>query len=543
LLLLTVVLLLTERIRTDLVAMITLSMLVLLRLIGPEEALSGFANPATVTVACMFVLSAGLQSSGVVQFLGDRLVRYGPTNSYLLTFFLGTVVGPISAFINNTAAVAIFLPVAMQAGEARKIPPSKILLALSYFAMMGGVCTLVGTSTNILVSSVAEAHGKDPFSMFEFSGLGLLLFAAGTVYMMTLGFHWTPTRETEASLTRSYHLNRYLSEVIVLPGSPLTGQSLVEAKLGERFDLEVLSLIRNSEMRGLHGEHLVLREGDILLVKAAATALIGLRDAAGIGVRPGRHPGDAELTSSSSVLVEVVLPPNTRLEDRTLKGANFRTQYGATTLAVRRQGEDICEKIGKLRLRVGDELLLLADRTNLARLRSMDDFVFLQELDVPILDPTKALMALGIVVGVVGAAAGFGVPIVSSALVGAVAMVASNCLPVRKVYREIDWKVIFLFFILTSLLTGFLSNAATAALLAPIALTAAEAIGVDSRPFLVALTFAASAAFWTPVGYQTNLLVYGPGGYRFMDFVRVGGPLTLIYALLGGYLIPIFFPF
>ncbi|MDH3590627.1 MAG: SLC13 family permease, partial [Planctomycetota bacterium] len=577
-----IVLLVTERLRADLTAMLTLAILIVLGLVGVEEALAGFANPATVTVACMFVLSAGLQSSGLVQAIGDQLIRRGPSNSYLMTLLLGAIIGPISAFINNTAAVAVFLPIAVRASEGRSIASSKVLMALSFFAMMGGTCTLVGTSTNILVSAVAASHGAPPFSMFEFSALGLILFGAGTAYMMTIGFRFTPERHVEGSLTREYRLNRYLSEVIVLPGSPLNGQSLVEARLGEKYDLEVLSVIRDAEMRGLAGEHMILREGDILLVKAPAQALVRLRDAAGIGVRPGRHPDDADLNSPSSALVEVVLTPNTSLEGRTLKGVNFRRRYGATTLAVRRHGADIREKIGRVRLRLGDELLLLADRQNLERLKQHDDFVILGELDLPVVDPKRVTVAVGIVAAVVAAAALLGTPIVLAALCGAVAMVLSGCLPLRKVYREVDWKVIFmlagliplgtalettgaaratvetainwtggfgpylslgLFFVATSVLTGFLSNTATAALMAPIAISTAATLGVDSRPYLVALTFAASAAFWTPIGYQTNLLVYGPGGYRFIDFVRVGGPLTVIYAAGATLLIPVFFPF
>ena len=583
-----IVLLATERLRPDLVAMLTLGILMLSRVIDLDQALSGFSSPATVTVACMFVLSAGLQASGVVQFLGDRLLREGPASPGALLLLMGLVVGPVSAFINNTAAVAIFLPLALRACHARGVSPSRVLMGVSFFAMMGGSCTLIGTSTNILVSSIAAGRvdhagqSIEPFGMFEFSQIGVVLFVAGTAYLLLLGPRMMPERVLPESLTEGFHLNRYLSEVVVLEGSTLAGKSLLEARLGERYDLEVLSLIREGRIRGRPTETETLQEKDVLLVKAPAAALVRLRDTAGIGVRPGRHPDDADLNSADSALIEVVVSPNSVLEGRSLKGLNFRHRFSATTLAIRRHGADIREKIGHVRLRIGDELLLLAHRSNLEQLKRETDFVVLQELEVPVLRPVMALTALLIVAGVVVAAALGLYPISVVAVAGAVLMVLTGCLPARKVYQEVDWTVVFLlaglipmgvalettgaarasvewmlwltgswgptvalgtFFLLASILTGFMSNTATAALLAPLAVTCANELAVSPRPFLIALAFAASAAFYTPIGYQTNLLVYGPGGYRFGDFVRVGAPLTILYWIVGTMLIPRIFPF
>jgi di/tricarboxylate transporter len=576
------VLLATERLREDLVALLALATLVLLRVLTPAEALSGFSNPATVAVACMFLLSAGLKSSGIVQFVGDRVVKSGPHSPSVLMLLVALVVGPISAFINNTAAVAVLLPVALRASHASGISPSRILMPVSFFAMLGGMCTLIGTSTNILVSSLAVQAGIEPFGMFEFTRLGLILFGAGAVYLFVFGRHLLPERIQPESLTEGYHLNRYLSEVMVLPGSSLLGKTLREAQLGERYDLEVLALIRANGRRLGPAEVDRLEEDDLLLVKAPAAALVQLRDRAGIGIKPGRHPDDADLRSAESVLVEAVVSPNSPLEGRTLKGVDFRHRYGATALAIRRHGEDIREKIGKVRLRLGDELLILAPRQNLDRLKQETDFVILQELDVPVLKPAVALTSSLIVAGVVLTAA-FGLyTIAEAALVGSVLMVLTGCLPIRKIYQEIDWRVIFLiaglvpmgialqtsgaadsavqglmwlmgdlgptavlgaFFFMAFALTGFMSNTATAALLVPLAITFARTLEVDPKPFLMALAFAASAAFYTPIGYQTNLLVYGPGGYRFTDFVKVGGPLNIVVWILATLLIPVLFPF
>jgi len=582
LLLIATVLLATERLRADIVAMLILAALVLLRVLEPGQALAGFANPATVTVACMFVLSAGLQASGVVQYVGDRLLRHGPKSETGLLVLTALLVAPISAFINNTAAVAVFLPIVLRACQDRKISPSHLMMPLSFFAMLGGTCTLIGTSTNILVSSFADDRGMRPFGMFEFSSLGLVLLVAGSAYILLVGRHLIPERIQPESLTEGFHLNPYLAEVVVIEGSPLIGLTLRGARLGERYDLEVLGHVRQSVMRTVPDGFGALLADDILLVKAQAAALLQLRDAAGIAVRSGKKPGDADLRSEQSALVEAVVTPNSELEGRSLKSTDFRNRFGATALAIRRHGEDIREKIGHIRLQIGDELLILVQRRSLARLRRESSFVILQEVDVPLVKPLQALTAILIVAGVVVMATTGLYRIVDAAIVGAVLMVITGCLPARKAYSNIDWQVVFLlagliplgialettgaaaraaewviqvagdwgpsvmlsaFFLLASLLTGVMSNTATAALLVPLALTAAKALGVDPRPFLIALTFAASAAYYTPIGYQTNMLVYGPGGYRFMDFVRVGGPLTLIAWIISTLLIPRLFPF
>ncbi len=578
-----VVLLVSEVMRPDLVAIAALAFLMLTRILDLDEALSGFANPATITVACMFLLSAGLQASGVMESLGDRLLRHGPSRETGLLLTIMVVIGVISAFINNTAAIAVFLPVAVHACHGNKVSPSRILMPMSFVSMLGGTCTLIGTSTNILVSSLAAQHGLRPFGMFEFSSLGVVLFASGAIYLVLFGRRLIPERvSADRSLTRGYDLSPYLSEVEILPDSPLAGKTLSEARLGERQDLEVLALFRSGEDTRPPRAVDRLREGDRLLVKAPVGALLGLRDTMGLATRPGRHPDDQKLRSANAVLVEAVVTPQSSLDGTTLKRANFRHRHGATVLAIRRPSGDFLDKIGKVVLRVGDQLLVLAHRKNLDLLKKQGDFVVIQEMEVPLLRPTRALAATAIIAGVVITAATGLYPIAISALVGSVLMVVTGCLPLPKVQRSVDWSVIVLlggliplgtalektgaadqavhgllwllgeagphvvlsaFFLVTTVLTGFVSNTATAALMVPLAITIARTLGVDPHPFLIAVTFAASMAFYTPIGYQTNLLVYGPGGYRFTDYLRVGGPLVLICCVLTTWLIPIFFPF
>jgi di/tricarboxylate transporter len=319
----------------------------------------------------------------------------------------------------------------------------------------------------------------------------------------------------------------------------------------------------------------------VLVIEASAAVLVNLRESMGLAVRPGRHPADADLGADDTGLVEIVVPPNSPVLGRTLKEIGFRQRYGAVVMAIRRHGEDIVEKIGRVRLRLGDELLVLGRNENLEQLRRRDGFVVLQELDIPVFKPVKVMSAGLIVVGVVASAAAGLLPIAEAAVTGSVLMVLSRCLSLSKAYRAIDWKVIFLlaglipvgmvmessgaaevivrgvlrltagfgpevvlsvFYLLTALLTGFMSNAAAAVLLAPLAVVCATDLGVDPRPFLVAVAFAASAAFYTPIGYQTNLLVMGPGGYRFRDYLKIGLMLTVLMWLAATFMIPVFWP-
>lgn len=578
-----VVMLVFEVLRADLVALCALGALALSGVLTPEQAFSGFSNPATITIAAMFVLTAGLEASGVISFVGDRIVSTRRYSEFALLGISALIVAPISAFINNTAAVAVFVPLAIRAAHASRISPSRILMPMAFIAVLGGTCTLVGTSTNILVSSLAAQHGEPPFSMFEFSKLGLAMLAVGAVYLLFVGRRIIPERvSTEEGYISAYHLGRYLSELLIPAGSEFVGRTLRETKLGERHDVDVLGLVRDGVPRGVPGDTEALREGDVLLVRAHARAIGALTRIAGLVVRPARQLGDDDILGPEAVLVETVVAPNSALESRSLKEVGFRHRFGATCLAVRRRGVDLLTKVGRLPLRFGDELLLIVRNENLDALRRQSDLLVVQEVDVPTVRARPAIVASCIVALVIAGAASGVAPIVVTATVGAVAMVLTGCLPLDRLYRAVDWKIIVLLggmiplglametsgaadvvvrmlfgfaadaaprlllallFGLTLLLTGFMSNTATAALVVPLAIGLAARLGLDPRPFLIAVTFAASAAFYTPVGYQTNLLVYSPGNYRFFDYLRVGGPLNVLLFATAVLLIPIFFPF
>jgi di/tricarboxylate transporter len=574
-----VVLFATEKLSVDVVALLVLGTLLVTRLVTPAEGISGFSNPATVTVAAMFVLSAGLNRSGALAALGQALIRHGKNETMLLLLVM-IGVAAISPFINNTAAVAVFLPLVVSAAASRNISTSLLLIPLSFASQFGGVCTLIGTSTNLLVSSISARTGVGPFGMFEFTKLGLIMTAAGLLYFLILG-RWLLPRRRPSELTEAYGMGKYITELRVSATSPLLGKTIVESKLGELHDVTVLEILRGNR-KIWFPLYEPLREGDVLLVRGVVDELFKLKNSLGLELEPEFKLQDQELAGGEIELVEVLVAGQSQLANRTLKQIEFHWRYKAIVLALHRRGEILREKLANVPLEAGDALLLLGSKSEIARLRDDDNFMVLESRRDVVMDRRKAPVALGIVGLVVALATLNVLPIVATALLGCVAMVLTGCLRADDAYRAIDWKVIILLagilplglaiektgaaqllveyglkyaqgsgpvvaliaiYLLTATLTEFMSNNAAAVLLAPLAISAATSLGLDPKPFLVAVTFAASTSFATPVGYQTNTMVYNAGGYRFSDFLKVGIPLNLIFCALAAYFIPKFWPF
>ena len=572
----------TERLPVDLVALLVLSTLLVSGILTPEQAISGFSSTATVTVAAMFVLSAALARTGLVSLLGQRLATIGRLGLLPTLTALMLLIGVVSAFLNNTAAVAIFLPIVLGLARDMGISPSKLLIPLSFASMFGGVCTLIGTSTNILVSSIAEQHGLAPFGMFELSGLGLVLFAAGGLYLLTVGIRIIPDRRAGADLAQSYGMGDYLTEILVLPEARAVGLPLRDSPLVRDLDLDVLEIQRDGRPLATLGAGTVLEAGDLLRVRCDVEKIRRAEAQEGIVLKSGLKWREGDLQSSETSLLEVLVAPGSALEGKTLKESGFRQAYGGTALAIRHRGELMRERLGTTPLRSGDVLLVEVRSDRIEALKRISDFVIVSEIGLDEPRRSKLPVALAIAAGAVALATLGLLPIVGSAILGAVLLVLTGCLTLEEAYQAIEWRVIFLlggilplglalertgaagllssllvdtvglwgpvamvsaFYLLTSLLTEAMSNNATAALLAPIAISAAAALDVDPRPFLVAVTFAASASFMTPVGYQTNTLIYGPGHYRFADFLRVGTPLNLLFWLIATLLIPRFWSF
>ncbi len=576
----------TEPIPIDITAigiMVALMVLEPWTQVSPAEGVSGFASSATVTVLAMFILSYGVQRTGAVQILGRKIAAFTRDDE---TRQLGAtigVVGSISGFINNTAAVAILLPMVTDLAHEGKTSPSKLLLPLSYASMFGGTLTLIGTSTNILASDLAARLGaQNPdifpelhaFSMFEFTALGVLVSVVGTAYLMTVGRWLTPARiPVREDLTQEFGLEEYLTEVTVPADSPLVGETVADALAGTEFDVDLVQLIRDGQTFVEPLAPKEIRAGDVFALRTDRETLVSLIDTEGLELLPEISVDEDELEGDETgqSLVEVVVAPRSSLFGETLASANFRDRYDATVLALRRGPEYIRKRMDHAELQVGDTLLVQATPDSISRLNANRDFIVAQEIERPDYRESKILLAIGIVAAVVTVAALGVLPIMVSALAGALVMVLTGVLNPPEIYDAVEWDVIFLlagviplgiameetgaadliadllvlsadffppiavlglFYVVTAALTNIVSNNASVVLMIPVAAEAAHQLDANAFAFVLAVTFAASTAFMTPVGYQTNLFVYGPGGYKFTDYVRVGAPLQLIFAVV-----------
>lgn len=573
-----IVLFASEKLPVDIVAILALSALVVLGLVAPDQAISGFANEATITVAAMFVLSAGLQRTGALAALGRVFARVRWEWAFLLLVM--STIAVISAFVNNTAAVAVFLPLVLAATARNSVSPSRVLIPLSYAAQMGGVCTLIGTSTNLLVNSLAKNLGHPGFSLFEFSALGIACGLVGMLYLMTVGRWLLPDRRG-ADLTATYGLGKYITELRVMPRSPLIGRSVESARLAEKHGVYVLELLRGDD-KVWSPRSETLAEGDVLLVRGDWSRLTELKEHARLEIEPEFRLDDAQLQDDERMLAEVMVAPGSRFVGEDLRALDFQWHYNATVLAIHRRGEVLRDKLRDVALSVGDILLLVTAREEVRALRENPNFVVIDAREEGSAQRRRAPLALAIMAAVI-AASGLGLlPIVISALIGSVAMVLGRCLTPEDAYGAIDWRVIVLIagvlplglamqgsgaaefiatntlgrvgeagplvvlavlYMLALVLSELMSNAAAAVLLVPIAFSTAVALGLSPTPFLVAVTFAASTSFSTPVGYQTNTMVYNIGNYRFADFLKVGIPLNLLFWMIGMVLIPLLWPF
>jgi di/tricarboxylate transporter len=575
------VLFITGKLRIDVVALCVLATLVVLGLIESNQILYGFANPATATVAAMFVLSAALVRTGLVQWLVHYIDRLAGKTEWRLVLVLCISIAALSAFVVNTATVAIFIPVAIVLAKSRNIMSSRVLMPRSFASQFGGVCTLIGTSTNIVVNSIAVSYGMNAFGLFEFAPLGLVMVAVGTGYLLIATPRLLPKRDGDIQQVDKYRLADYLAELRIKADSPLVGESWRKSKASAERDVDLIRLIRNERVIW-KPTRMELKEGDILLLHGDAKKLIGLADKYGLDLNPDIAVGDEKLSSDEVKLIEALVPPASSLVGRTLRNAAFLRRYGSVVLALQRRGRIVRERLGDIRLEGGDTLLLQGDKNDVARLMKSSDLIVTNELTELYFRRDRAIIALLVLTAVVAAAALKILPIMDAALLGVVGMLLGQCIDIEEAYKAIDWKVIFLLggilplglameqsgaalwvtntvlspfvvlgplavlailYLVTAILTETMSNNAAAVILAPIALSMAASMNVDPKPFLVAITFAASTSFATPIGYQTNTMIYAPGGYRFVDFLRVGGPLNIVFWAIALVLIPLLWPF
>jgi len=576
----------SERMRVDLVAMLVLTALAVIGqfregFLSLEEAFSGFSNEATLTIGAMFVLSSGLTKTGAIGWLSLKLTNFGGGSQTKLFVVVITTAAVVSAFINNTAAVAIFLPIALGLARDHGVSQSKLLMPLSFASIVGGTCTLIGTSTNILVSSLAADNGLEGFSMFELTKLGAVFLAIGLLYLTFVARRWLPDR-APTSLTRKYEMSRYLTGLDVPADSPLVGRSAAEARLNELYDVTILEVGRGEAKIHSGLRDIKLEAGDHLLARGAYDGILEMKRQEKIVIRAEDKYADGSLTTEDSVLLEGIVSPSSSLVGTTLKDADFRHLSGVFALAINKHGATLRDKVGKVRLEIGDTLLLQGRRGSVDHLADKPYSLVLQTVDVPEMRFGKAAYAGAIIALVVGLAATGATSILLASMVGCVLMILTQCISLQEAYDAVDWFVIFLlagviplgiamqntgaaelmagglldltqswgptgvlaaFYLLTTLFASVMSHNAAAVVLVPIGIAAAHKLGLDPRPFLMAVTFAASSSLATPFGYHTNLMVYVQGGYRFADFLKVGIPLNLLLWVAASLLIPVFWPF
>ncbi|AGF50665.1 sulfur deprivation response regulator [Synechocystis sp. PCC 6803] len=562
----------------DTTAILVAVILMVLGLVTPTEGIAGFSNSATVTIMAMFILSYGITRTGIIQIIRDSLIKFGGDSLRRQLLLMGFIVGPSSAFLNNTAIVAIFLPIIEEWARQRQISVSKLLIPLSYATILGGMITLLGTSTNILASGLAEKLTGQGFSIFQFTPLGLLTFSVGLIYIVLAAPILLPARRniSDGNVAAEYQIKDYVSEIIIPPRSSLIGQTLRQSEIQRKFDIDVLEIIHNDTHFPQPLADRVLTMGDILLVRAGREDLLRIKDERGIEILADVQFVSAEtnnagpLESSEEKVAEVLILSNSRLIGSTLKDLRFRQRYNATVIAIRRGEELIRQRLGKVRLKFGDLLLLQGPRESFLGLQTTRELLVLEEKPLDNLRLDKAKTAIAIVALVIVIAGLDILPISVTSWAGVMAMVISGCLKPGEIYGAIRWDVIFLlagliplgtamensgttawfasfladagghlsgyallllFYLATALLTEILSNNATVVLMLPIAFQVAQSLGLNPLAFMFVVTFAASNSFMSPIGYQTNTMVYGPGGYRFTDFARIGAPLTVILTL------------
>ncbi|MFB6310070.1 MAG: SLC13 family permease [Salinirussus sp.] len=549
--------------------------------ISVTEGLSGFSSTATITVLAMFVLSEGIRRTGLISVVGQAIAeRWGSSYSKQLLAVLG-LSGGTAGFINNTPVVAVMIPMVGELADRTGISPSKLLMPISFAAMMGGTLTLIGTSTNLLASDVYAEMGYEAFSLFEFTGLGLIVLVVGGAYLFLIGHRLIPERiAAREDLTTEFDMAEYLTEVSVEPGSAFEGRTVEQALAGLDVDVDIVQLIRDRRAHTEPLSRMEIQTGDVLVLRTDREDLVTLIEAEGLMLAPDLAPvpeetltaDDEELEEPEEQdLMEVVIAPDASFVGQTLAELRFRQRFDASVLAIRRGGEIIHARMDERPLRGGDTLLVQATEDTIRRFTADRNFIVAGRFDLPAYRREKLPLALGIVAAVVGVA-GLGLaPIVMSALGGVIAMAATGCLRPGEIYDAVDWDVIVLlagliplglamtgtgaadflaahvvrtvggahplillgvFYLFTAGLTNVVSNNASVVLMIPVAVDVAVSTGLSPFAFALAVTFAGSTAFMTPVGYQTNLMVYGPGGYRFTDYLKAGAPLQALLAIV-----------
>ena len=582
-----------EIIPMEVTALATLGAFWLLEILTIEEAISGFGNKAVITIGAIFIISRALVKTGFLEVLADYLYNIAGKRPWFSFFIFFVTVSIVSGFINNTAAVAIFIPLAINLCQRFHISPTKVLLPLSYAAIFGGTLTLIGTSTNIIVNGFLESHGLETFKMFEFSKLGVIFIFVGTIYILIVGKWFLPSRSITTSLTQKYHMRTFLTEFKITEDSLLNGSSIFEQNVKKKYDFQLLKIIRGDLEMVRNLKNTRLKVDDVIIMQINIKDIIKFRDYYKVSLLSDVKMSQSELTGSNLVVVEGLIPQNSHLIGKTISKVDFRHSFGAFVLAIRKQTELLREKVAHIKLKFSDTLLIMVPRENLEELRTSNDLIILEELDIHLRYQKFWWLSIIIIPAVMILSSYNIITITEGAIMGAIILLILGTITMEEAYDSINWPVIFLIallvpigiamektgagnllsdniaglstylgtdpelrairvvsilYLVTFLTSAFISNAAVAIILSPLALILGQYFSVNfsidpTKAFLMAICFGASASFMTPIGYQTNLMVFTPGQYRFKDFLIVGFPLTLIFWFIASYYIPQFWPF
>lgn len=583
-----------EKLPVDVTAIIVFAVLLLAGMGAGTESLPSveqivgvLANPAPLTIAAMFVISLALEKTGAIDWMADSLARLTKLPLRLFLMAMIPAVAFISAFMNNTPVVVVFLPVVIGLARKMNTPASKLLIPLSYASIFGGVCTLMGTSTNILMSGILKQHGLAPLGMFELAAVGLpLLFVAGG-FLVVFGPKLLPVRETLTAILSEEERREFITEAYVRPGSDLIGQSFSESTLKKARGLKLLEIIRDGVAISGNIKQAQLEEGDRLVLSCRPSGLASAHASGDIDLIHERGLDLEQIAAHQGAIVEGVIGPMSSITGKTIREINFRQRYRMIILAVHRHGRNVRERLETLPLDFGDTLLMMGTDQAIENLRSSDDIILLDRPPVPAKNLRPWLpWVIGLVGLMIAAVSFFKLPIVAGSIAVVAVILASGIVKPKEAYAAVEWRILVLIYgmlalgqalevsgatqlgsdqlvgltatipedlrpflmlailyFASSLCTEFLSNNATVVLMAPVALSIGAALGVDPRPFAIAVCVASSASFSTPIGYQTNTYVYSVGGYRFSDFARVGVPLNLLYFVVSVLIIPMVWKF
>jgi len=582
-LLLTLILLITEKIPFDLTAIGIIVALVLTGILSPVEAVSGFANPAVITVGAMFLVSRAMLKTGAVGFLGQKVMQYAKGNARLAMFYTLVMVGIASAFINNTPVVVLFIPIILNVTCEYNLSPSKFLIPVSYASILAGNCTLIGTSTNIIISNLSALYGYGSLSMFELSHIGVPIAVLGIVFIVLAAPRFMPGHAAPVCELEDRPDRRYLAEFIIPRGSSLIGRDPVQAFESIYPTFEMFEIARGSHILYPDRDRVKIAENDMILVKGAPGDLISiLRDKA-VELPHIDDNIEFKVGDREALIVELIIPPQSSLIGEKLMETGLKDDPDIHVIGVKRRTLLYTEqKIRDMKLRIGDIILIQCAEQKLQSLRTSIDFIIVEDIHHEIINKKKGPLALCIFLGMIAATTTGLADIMVCALTAVFFMILTGCLHLRDAYRAMEGNVLVLIagaialgaamdktgtaqyyanmflrlfhgagpqfilagiILLTSISTQILSNNATGVLLVPIAVSTAISLGVNPKPFIIAVCLGASACFATPIGYQTNLLVYGPGGYRFNDYLKLGIPLNVLVVLVGSIFIPVYWPF